>query len=449
MSAFAVIYEPSGIPVDPTILERVMARLNHRGPDGHDTLIDNHIAMGHWHFWTTPEEVGEKQPLQIKGLPFTIVFDGRIDNRKELFTALKISPEESKEISDATLVLRAYQHWGEKCVEHFVGEFALAIFDKEKKELFCARDHLGDRTLFYTYQGSQIIIASEPWAITGASDKKPIINESAVAHYFAFKIPEDGQAFFNGIYELLPAHAMLFNATQKKKWHYWQPDLTKKIRYKSDEEYAQHFLSLLEESVHARMRSPKPVGVFLSGGLDSTSVAALAARMMVPKQLTTISYVFDKFPDCDERTFINLLKEKWKLQSKQLLCDDAWPFQNLDKPPSNLSQIGGNFYHILIDRLYKKARYEKVSVILTGGFGDQLLATHSNWFLDLVLDGRINNAINEIILHLKAKKVFNLRIIYYIIKQITKLLSGKHWTTHHEKAPAWLTPLSIARQSRR
>ncbi len=180
------------------------------------------------------------------------------------------------------------------------------------------RDALGDRTLFYAFDGTRLVIASEPWAVAGAMQYRPELNESAVAHYFALKATEDGQTLFKNVYELLPAHVMVVNASGQRTWRYWQPDLSKRLRGKSDEEYAEQFRSLLEESVRCRMRSTTPVGVLMSGGLDSTSVACLAARMLAPQPLTTISYVFDELTDCDERQYIEAVKAQWGIRSIQI-----------------------------------------------------------------------------------------------------------------------------------
>ncbi len=191
MSAFVVVYKTSNTPVEPGILERAMLKLNHRGPDGRDSFFGTHYAMGHWHFWTTPEEVGEKQPLELPCFPFTIVMDGRLDNRPELIHNLKINPLDGNHFSDAALVLYAYDHWGEHCFEHFIGEFALVLLDRNKELLICARDPLGDRTLFFSFKGNLLVVASEPWAVANADGIPPSINESAVAYYFALKAPED------------------------------------------------------------------------------------------------------------------------------------------------------------------------------------------------------------------------------------------------------------------
>ncbi len=202
-------------------------------------------------------------------MPFKIVLDGRLDNRPEVISGLNINPLEGSHFSDAALVLYAYGRWGEHCFEHFIGEFALVILDEKTGELVCARDSLGDRTLFYSIKGTRLVIASEPWAVAGADGSgSEILNESAVAHFFAMKVSEGGQTLFNNVYELLPAHAMVASNSGERQWRYWQPEPSVRLRGKVDEEYAEGFRLLLEQSVRSRLRATTQVGVLMSGGLE-------------------------------------------------------------------------------------------------------------------------------------------------------------------------------------
>ena len=423
-----------------------MERLSHRGPDGSDIFSTGNVTMGHWHFWTTPEEVGERQPLGLKGLPFKIVFDGRIDNREELFTELNISPAEGKSLSDALLVLRAFAFWGEDCFKQFVGEFALVIFDEQKNELICARDHLGDRTLFYADYGSQFVIASEPWAVVGVSLAKPELNEIAIAYYFAVKEMEDGQTFFNNVYELLPAHHMIITLSGQRVIRYWQPDPHKKIRYKTDEEYAEQFRNLLEESIRCRMRSITPVGILMSGGLDSTSVASLTARMINPQQLTTISYVFDELPDCDERQYINAVKEKWNIRSIQIPGDDAWPYKNWKNWRRNPNHPEGNPYRLVKERAYQRANNEGLRVLLTGGFGDHLYDGAEEWMADLIEDGRLFQALQGLadnIRYFGLRRTLAGQSLRRTARHLLdKIPGGNRLHGKQQTAPPWLMPFS-------
>lgn len=403
MSAFAVIYQLSDSNTlgSPSVFDEVMGRLSHRGPDGSNAISADHITMGYWHFWTTAEEVGEYQPLKLEGCPFRIVFDGRIDNRDELFAMLSIPSVDGKTLSDAALTLQAYARWGEDCFEKIVGEFALVIFDDQINEVIAARDPLGDRTLFYAFFGTQLVIASEPWAVAGASLSKPAINESTVAHYFAVRTSQDGQTFFKNVFELLPAHILKANPIGHRLWRYWSPDPYKRIRYKDDAEYAGQFRSLLEESIRSRMRASLPIGILMSGGLDSTSVACFAARMIAPKILTTISYVFDELSDADERHYIASMEEKYGIHSIQVACDNAWTFRNWNHWPHNPNEPEGNLYRMVLEHVFQRARMEGLQILLTGHMGDHLYLAGHDWIADLIVDGHLLAGAKELILQMK------------------------------------------------
>lgn len=440
-----MIYEQSNTPVDPGVLERVMDRLSHRGPDGRDVKVDGHVAMGHWHFWTTPEEVGETQPLELPGLPFTIVLDGRLDNRSGLLDELSVRTQESEQLSDAALILQAYERWGEHCFEHFIGEFAVVIFNKQSSELICARDALGDRTLFYSIKGTRLVIASEPWAVAGADNSPVELDERAAAHYFALKATEDGQTLFKNIFELLPAHVMVHSRSGSRTWRYWQPDPSTRLRGRSDIEYAEEFRSLLEESVRCRMRSTTPVGVLMSGGLDSTSVACLAARMIEPERLTTISYVFDELPDCDERKYIQMVKDRWQINSIQIPCDDAWPWKDWEHWPQNPNRPEGNPYRLIKERAYDRAKQEGLRVLLTGGFGDHLYSAGKDWLADMVYEGRLLEAYRELNLYLRYngfRWTLQSGFLQGVVRRLINPRSNARVLHRRSTPPKWLTPFS-------
>ena len=445
MSGFAVIYERSNTPVEPGVLERVMDWLKHRGPDGRDVVMAGHIALGHWHFWTTPEEIGEKQPLELDGMPFKIVLDGRLDNRPELLGKLNIYPAEGSRLSDAALILHAYARWGERCLEYFIGEYALVILDERRGELLCARDSLGDRTLFYSFKGTRLAVASEPWAVAGADGSGVELNESAVAHYFALNAIEDGQTLFKNVHELLPAHVMLVNTSSERHWRYWQPDPSIRPRGRSDEETAEEFRSLLEESVRCRLRATTPVGVLMSGGLDSTSVACLAARMLAPQLLTTVSYVFDELAECDERQYIETVKKQWGIRSIQIPCDDAWPYKNWQNWPRNPNQPEGNPYRLLKERAYHRAQTERLRVLLTGGFGDQLYSAGKDWLADLIAKGHLLKAGRELSLQIKStglRWTLQAGFLQRAARRLLSIIPGVRRLHRRPTMPSWLTSFS-------
>ncbi|MDD1748962.1 MAG: asparagine synthase-related protein, partial [Methanothrix sp.] len=250
---------------------------------------------------------------------------------------------------------------------------------------------------------------------------------------------------FINVFELLPAQVMAVTSSGQRKWRSWQPDLSIRVRYKSDDEYPEHFRTLLEESIRCRMRSTTPVGVMMSGGLDSTSVACLAASMLAPASLTTISYVYDELADCDERKYMESVKERWDTRSIQFATDDAWPFQDWQGRPFNPNQPEDNPYRLIIERAYRQTQTEGLRVLLTGGFGDHLYTAGIDWLADLICDGRVLEAMRELVLHFHyAGLLWNLKVGYLqrLRRRLLDALPGGRRLHRKWKAPAWLEPLA-------
>lgn len=443
MSGIVAIHDRSGAPLEPEALDRAMGRLAHRGPDGSDTVRLGHVALGHRHFWTLPEEVGERQPLALPDTPFTIVFDGRLDNREELLRGLDLGGEEGRRLSDAALALRAFARWGEGCLPRFLGEFALAVHDARSGDLFCARDPLGDRTLFLSRRGTRTLVASEPWAITAAGRPGENLDEIAAAHHFAFEIPADGRTLFADVRELLPGRYLVIGTSGERTVRYWEPDLSRRLRGRSDEEYAEAFRALLAESVRCRLRASTPVGVLMSGGLDSGSVACLAAAERPGERLTTLSYVFDELTECDERSYIAEIEKMWGIRSIQIPCDGLWPLRGWPAAwPRVANEPEGNPYRLLKEAAYGRAREEGLRVLLMGAAGDALYRRGSEWLPDLVAEGRFGDLGREVEYAVAWAGVGGfLRSVpaRRLARRLVDRLPGGQWLRRPWSPPEWLT----------
>jgi asparagine synthase (glutamine-hydrolysing) len=447
MSAIAAVYDFSSALVSADVLGILNQRLSHRGPNGMDQFSTDRVVLAHWHFWTTPQEVGERQPLVLEALPFRIVLDGRLDNRPELFSKLNISLPEGNRMSDAELMLRAYTYWGEKCLEHFIGDFAFVILDENRGQLFCGRDALGERTLFYGWYGKRLVVASEPWAIVGLDHAAPSLNESALAYLFARRASNGGETLFENVYELLPAHGMKVTAEGSRIWRYWQPDPSNRVRHSSDEEYAEEFRSILEQSVRSRMRSVTPVGVLMSGGLDSGSVACLAARDLAPEPLTTISYVFDELKDADERIYIDAIKQRWNTRSIQFLADGFWPLKNWPSWPQNPNQPDVNPFWIFAEQALSYAQKEGISVLLTGDSGDELYYDNAgiDWAAELLSQGRFRELVHELWINIRIwglRRTLARGFIQRAARKLVDRFPGGRSLHRKSAPPPWLTTLS-------
>jgi asparagine synthase (glutamine-hydrolysing) len=217
------------------------------------------------------------------------------------------------------------------------------------------------------------------------------------------------------------------------------------VRGKSDDEYAEQFLSLLEESVRCRLRSTTPVGVLMSGGLDSGSVACLAARMTAPVPLTTVSYVFDELNDCDERKYIETIKSQWGIRSIQIPCDDAWPYKDWQKWPHNPNRPQGNAYRLLKERAYQRAHQEGLRVLMTGAFGDELYSGEEDWLADLIVDGRWQDAGRDLKLHVRYmgwQRALRAGYLHRVGRLFLNVISSGRRKPRPPSPPVWLTSLA-------
>ena len=376
----------------------MLAVLSHRGLDGSDSTTLPAAILGHQHFWTTPEEFGERQPLINSQLGLYLVFDGRLDNREDLLQALSHSHGLDPQISDAALLLSAYEAWGTECFRRLLGPFACVLFDEKKRRMICGRDPLGERPLFYFLTPHLFVAASEESAILAHPSVPQRVNEGRVAAYFAVDWSTEDATYFEDIQELSPAHYMMIEEGCVRSARYWDLEPGRRIRYRTDDEYGEHFRMLLAQAVSCRLRAPTAPAVMMSGGLDSSSVAALAAEELAAVdggRLQTISYVFDELASCDERGFMEAMHAKYHTDVVQIRGDDCWPLSNLDRWPYNPSMPNDNPYRPLKEVVYSSAGSRGHRTLLTGVFGDHMYSGTQHWLKDLVLDGWLRLAFLE------------------------------------------------------
>lgn len=379
--------------IDAHVTERqnviaMLARLAHRGPDGSDLLAGRGHVLAHSHFWTTPEEVGERQPLVDSESGLRLVLDGRIDNRADLERVLGDS---SAPLTDARLLLRAYVRWGKSCFEHLLGPFAVLIWDSKADTLVAARDPMGDRTLFYASVPGGMAIASEEQALLAHPSVRPELDEETLARHFAIEAPRAGRTFFGAIRELPPGSLLVVAGDRLRVETFFTPAPPEPIRYRRDEEYAEHLASVLGDAVESRLRSSAPVGVSLSGGMDSPSVAALAverlARTGGASKLSSFSWVFDELPPCDERRWIDPVVASLGLEATRVVADGYWPLRDVADWPLNPNTPLSNAYRTLKQALYAAAAARGVRTLLIGVFSDRLFVGRETWLAARVAGG--------------------------------------------------------------
>lgn len=339
MSGIVGIYYLNGQIVERQQIENMVDTIAHRGLDGSDIWCLDSIGLGHRMLWTTPESLLEKLPLTNSNRDLTITCDCRIDNREELLSVLDFDKHPPEKITDSQVILAAYCKWGEECPKHLLGDFAFAIWDARQQKLFCARDHMGVKPFYYHYQPGRIFtFGSEIKALLCLQEVPRKLNEVRIADFLTVMMEDKTITSYQDILRLSPAHSMVIDSSGIKNWCYWSLDPKREIKLDSDAAYAEEFRKIFTEAVRCRMRSAFPIISQLSGGLDSSSVTCVARDILRQEKeeekqnkLHTISIIFDKIKQCDERPFINAVIEQGGLIPHYIPGDELGPLSKLNE----------------------------------------------------------------------------------------------------------------------
>ena len=398
MSGITGIVNLDGAPVDPQLLWRMTGSMTHRGPDDQQVWIDSNVGFGHTMLRTTFEAETEKQPLTLNG-EIWLVADARIDGRAELISALEARLNRDLRIpvlasgpfrspNDAELILFAYEAWGEDCVKHLIGDFVFAIWDKEKRRLFCARDHLGVRQLFYVKNNQSLVFSNTLHTLRLhplVSDK---LNDDAIADFLLFGINQDQTTtVFADIRRLPKAHSLTLSSKDLKTTEYWTLR-SNIIRFKADNEYVEAFKDLLKSAVNDRLRAGR-VSISMSGGMDSSALAATALHCLqdssTPFDLRAFCVAYDGlFPD-REREYAGMVAKALGIPLEYLEGD---VINSNDSRGSNAYirpepfQIDP-FYAVGDVMLSRMAAHGRVA--LTGWDGDTILSESPKYSYALLL----------------------------------------------------------------
>ncbi len=392
VSGIALSLRRDGAPADVGVVRRMLARLAHRGEDGERVVASGPLALAHRHFWTTPEEIGEEQPLADPTGRYLLALDGRIDNREELARTLDLTAAEAAVLSDAALLLLAFARWGNLAFARAVGSFAAAVWDVAERRLTLARDALGDRTLCYALTPGAFVAASEEQALLVCPGVDDRLDERRLAQFFAVGELDSDATFFASIKDVLPGHVLVVEGGRCVLERYWDDTPREPLRLRDDREYAEAFRAALADAVKAHTRSTGPVALLLSGGLDSSSIAATAVSLTPRPELKAVSWVFDELPSCDERAWIDPVVRHCGLEPLQFPGDGEWPLRNFAEWRCNASSPEVDPFRRLVERASGIARAAGARVVLTGVFGDHLYSGTAGWFWELARTGRVGGA---------------------------------------------------------
>ncbi|MBU1660565.1 MAG: hypothetical protein KKD28_03735 [Chloroflexi bacterium] len=422
MSAIYGIYNKTKEqPLPPDSFSGMIAALAHYGRGGSHTWQKGPIALGHQLTCVSPESRDEKLPSGSAGL--TITADAHLDNREELIADLRpvlskveglriddfpfANPQSEIDnpksaIPDSQLILLAYQKWGLDSPAKFLGDFAFAIWDEREKRLFLARDYPGTRPLYYHAGAKQFLFASDIEALLS----HPAVPRDLDYAYLAAHLknnshfPHAERTFFAAIKKLPPAHALKVDKQGVKTWAFWQPGQGPEVRFAKDEEYVERLVELYTQAVTCRTRSAFPVGAHLSSGLDSSSVAVLAARAL-KENGANLAGGFSWSPQIEAGD--EYLEDDERLQIKDICEREGFqPFftrlsvrelthANLDKQTIPLSTF------ILEADVCRQAETLGIRTMLSGWGGDELVAFNGRgFFLEMLRRGRWGTCFREL-----------------------------------------------------
>jgi asparagine synthase (glutamine-hydrolysing) len=381
------------IPQISNKLDVMKNLLNHRGPDGEGIWVHqkSFVGLAHKRLSIIDLSTSGHQPMTDESGNW-ITYNGEIYNFIEL--RIELGAENFSSTSDTEVILRAYQKWGKDCVNHFRGMFAFAIWDDEKKQLFCARDHFGIKPFYYTVVNNVVYFASEIKALL------PFIpsietNLEGLKEYLTFQFCLAGKTLFKGVNELLPAHTLTISNGAIHIARYWEvffePDFSHTENY-----YEEKLRSLIKDSVKIHLRSDVPVGSYLSGGVDSSAIASIASSINNKDYIGFIGK-FAEGKEFDESDYAKEVAVKGGFPLREITINVNDFIKNIRKVIYHLDYPvagPGSFPQYMVSQLAAKER----KVVLGGQGGDETFGGYTRYLvayfeqcLKAAIDGTSNN----------------------------------------------------------
>jgi len=417
MSAIAGIYYLDEQPVDCAAVGRMVDILAHRGSDASGIWSEGAVGLGHRMLWTTPESLHEQLPLVNQTSDLVITADARIDNRDELIVALSLSDRPSGKITDSQLILASYEKWGDRCPEKLLGDFAFGIWDGSRQRLFCARDPMGVKPFYYYRSNRVFVFASEIKALLSLPEVPRQLNEVKVAYHLSLLFEDQTITFYQDILRLPAAHSITVGCAETQIRLYWSLDPSREVRLHSDQEYAEAFREIFTEAVRCRLRSAFPVGSTLSGGLDSSSIACTARKLLAElgsQHLHTFSAIFPNLPKedlrlIDERRYIEAVQALGGFESHYVSADCFSPLIELLWQDDEAVAAPNLYMH---RALYSAAQQQGVRVFLDGLDGDSTVSHGWGYLTELAYTGKWKTLVTETTAISRRYKLLRRRLIW-------------------------------------
>jgi asparagine synthase (glutamine-hydrolysing) len=376
LSGIVGMFARDGAPADEAQLKELVRFLRYRAPDASEVWAEGNVGLGHSMLRTTRDATNERQPASLDG-QIWITADARIDCRVELGSKLSAAGcKFRQDAPDSEFILHAYATWRENCVQHLRGDFAFAIWDAARRTLLCARDHFGVKPFYYATIGDLFLFSNTLNCVRQHPTVSDELNESAIADFLLFGLNCDAATTtYRDVQRLPPAHTLSVSPESVRLQRYWSAPTDGRIRYANENEYVEHFQSVLKSAVSDRLRADR-VGIFLSGGLDSSSVAAMARELSSTPDgapdLRAYTIVYDKLIADRDGEHARLAADFFRIPIRQMAVDDLPLFDRWDDTELAWPEpVDDPFFAGLFDQFRMIA--EDCRVVLSGEGSDNLM----------------------------------------------------------------------------
>jgi asparagine synthase (glutamine-hydrolysing) len=356
-------------------MSRMLHALEHRGPDGEGTYHDDLVSLGHRRLSIIDLE-GGKQPLCNQERTIWLVCNGEIYNYRELRQRLEADGHRFLTHSDCEVIIGLYERHGEKLLDHLRGMFAFVLWDTRKRKILAARDHLGQKPLYYRYEAGAFACASEIKALVAYENRTPRMNLAALDQYLALRLIDAPLSMFEGIHKLPPGHLLTVSSTEALQIRrYWSLQQSPKLAG-TETQLLDELESRVEKALRLHLESDVPVGAFLSGGMDSSLLVAMLCRKLNVKDLATFTIglnyqQFDEAPAARAVAQLFGTRHHEDRVSPDMIALLPDLITALDEPSDPLS---------LCTWLLAKFTRQHVKVVIGGDGGDELFGGYDRYY---------------------------------------------------------------------
>jgi asparagine synthase (glutamine-hydrolysing) len=359
---------------DKATIRKMVEIQTHRGPDDKGFFLDKGVGLGHNRLSVIDLSTGH-QPIYNEDKSICTIFNGEIYNYKVLKAELELRGHKFYTNSDTECLVHLYEEEGENMARFLDGMFAFAIWDSVKRQLLLARDRIGKKPLYYTMADGRFIFASEIKAILTAANMKREVDKEALSYFMHFGYVPTEKTLFKDVFKIPAASTLIYNTKMNRPriTQFWKLQINEKA-YAPEHAYMEKFQNLFEESVKKRLMSDVPFGLFLSGGMDSSSIAVVMKKY-ISRPLMTFSVGFEGAGD-DESNFANMVAEHvgtdhnkltLKYDAMRALPKVVW---HMDEPLADAASVA--FYHL------SEFAQKKIKVCMIGEGGDEMLGGYKS-----------------------------------------------------------------------